>query len=146
MGEGRVAVGSPLTFVAGSVRPRALIFLHDDLVASALPLIPDHPRPRSEVPMTRTLSLFCLLAAMTTLADDRTMSFNTEVQVVPAPGPVVIDGQTADWDLSAGVWSYNDPTLVERYSVWTHLMWDARGVYFLARYHDPSPMQNAAAT
>ena len=56
---------------------------------------------------------------------------------------MVIDGKTDDWDLSAGVWSYNNPTIVSKHSVWTHMMWDAKGVYFLARYHDESPMQNA---
>ncbi|MDQ3815752.1 MAG: hypothetical protein M3347_17710, partial [Armatimonadota bacterium] len=70
-------------------------------------------------------------------------SLNTQVIVVPAPGPVTIDGQTNDWDLSAGVWSYNNPTLVDRYSVWTHLMHDAKGIYFLARYYDKTPLQNA---
>jgi len=70
-------------------------------------------------------------------------SLNTQISVVPAPGPVAIDGKTNDWDLSAGVWSYNSPTLVERYSVWTHLMHDARGIYFLARYNDKTPLQNA---
>jgi len=86
-----------------------------------------------------------LVSAAPIWGDDRSMSFNTAVQVLPAPGPVVIDGRDNDWDLSAGVWSYNDPTLVERYSVWTHLMWDSKGVYFLGRYHDSTPMQNAAA-
>ena len=62
---------------------------------------------------------------------------------MPAPGAVTIDGKTDDWDLSAGVWSYNNPTLVEQYSVWTHLMWDAKGIYFLARYSDKTPLQNA---
>lgn len=85
----------------------------------------------------------CLVGTLA--ADDRTMSFNHTVHVVPAPGPVVIDGHDDDWDLSAGVWSYNDPTVVERYSLWTHLMYDDQGVYFLARYHDPSPRKNAAA-
>ena len=86
-----------------------------------------------------------LLAASLAVADDRTMSFNSEVPVLPAPGAVTIDGQTNDWDLSGGVWSYNDPTLVDRYSVWTHMMWDSNGVYLLARYHDLSPLQNATA-
>jgi hypothetical protein len=95
--------------------------------------------------MFKRCVLALALAGAVARADDRTMSFNSEVQVLPAPGPVVIDGQTNDWDLSGGVWSYNDPTLVERYSVWTHLMWDAKGVYFLARYHDPSPMKNDTA-
>jgi len=77
-------------------------------------------------------------------ADDRTMSFNSEIVAVPAPGEVTIDGDTNDWDLSAGVWSYNNPTIVDRYSVWTHMMWDKNGIYMLARYHDLTPMQNAA--
>ncbi len=92
----------------------------------------------------RILLLLPLLAAALR-ADERTMSFNSEVAALPAPGAVVVDGATTDWDLSAGVWSYNDPTIVERYSVWTHLMWDAKGVYLLARYHDLSPLQNAAS-
>ncbi|WP_269523313.1 FlgD immunoglobulin-like domain containing protein [Coraliomargarita parva] len=69
-------------------------------------------------------------------------SNNREIHVLPAPGQVVIDGETGDWDLSAGIWSYNDPTLVEKYSVWTHLMWDDKGIYLLGRYHDINPMQN----
>lgn len=70
-------------------------------------------------------------------------SNNSEINVLPAPGEVVIDGKDDDWDLSAGIWSYNDPTLVKKHSVWTHLMWDAKGVYLLGRYSDPSPMKNA---
>ena len=88
------------------------------------------------------LMLACVFAAS---ADDRSMSLNNEIQVLPAPGQVVIDGKTDDWDLSGGVWSYNDPTIVEQYSVWTHLMWDDKGVYMLARYYDTSPMKNDAS-
>lgn len=97
--------------------------------------------------MIRHLLVVLLFACLPILAtaDDRTMSFNDVIQVVPAPGPVVIDGKDADWDLSAGVWSYNDPTIVDRHSVWTHLMWDAKGVYFLARFHDQTPLMNAAS-
>lgn len=76
-------------------------------------------------------------------ADDATMSLVSEVIAVPAPGEVVIDGKTDDWDLSAGVWSYNAPDIVDEYSVWTHLMWDAKGIYYLARVHDTDPMKNA---
>ena len=74
--------------------------------------------------------------------DGRTMSFNSKMTVVPAPGKVVIDGKTDDWDLSAGVWCYNDPIVARKMSVWVHLMYDDKGVYFLARYNDKSPMQN----
>jgi hypothetical protein len=88
------------------------------------------------------LLLGALLLTALAWADDRTMSFNSSVPVVPAPGPVMIDGKVADWDLSAGVWSYNNPTIVAKYSVWTHLMWDAKGVYFLARFADKTPLRN----
>jgi len=75
--------------------------------------------------------------------DISTSSLNNQISVVPAPTAVVIDGKDKDWDLSAGIWSYNDPTLVEKYSVWTHMMWDEKGIYYLARYHDPTPLRNA---
>ena len=88
--------------------------------------------------------LLSLIPAAWAVADEGTMSTNNQVMVVPAPGPVVIDGKTDDWDLSAGVWSYNNPTLVDKYSLWTHMMWDDKGVYMVARYSDLSPMQNAA--
>ncbi len=84
----------------------------------------------------------CAMCAVAIEDEARTMSLNSEVMVVPAPGPVVIDGNTDDWDLSAGVWSYNSPTIVDKYSVWTHMMWDAKGVYFLARFADRTPMAN----
>lgn len=86
-----------------------------------------------------------LLLISNIFADGRSMSLNSELKVVPAPGKMVIDGKDNDWDLSAGVWSYNEPTVVDDYSLWTHLMWDDKGIYFLGRYHDKSPMQNAAA-
>ena len=93
-------------------------------------------------------NLLAPLAVMLALCPDAgaqegATSLNTEIIVVPAPGQVTIDGKSDEWDLSAGVWSYNNPTLVNRYSVWTHMMWDGNGVYFLARFHDRSPMQNA---
>jgi hypothetical protein len=73
----------------------------------------------------------------------QTTSLNSEVVAVPASEAVVIDGRDDDWDLSAGVWSYNAPDLVGRHSVWTHLMWDERGLYYLARIHDLDPLKNA---
>jgi hypothetical protein len=98
---------------------------------------------------TQLLTALLLTTSLTQLpnahaqeTDLGTMSYNQGVQVLPAPGPVTIDGKDNDWDLSAGVWSYNDPTIVNKYSLWTHMMWDAKGIYFLARYHDPTPMQN----
>lgn len=92
-------------------------------------------------------SIFCLLS-LTALSfaendPESPTSNNSGIQVLPAPGPVTIDGKDNDWDLSAGIWSYNDPTLVKKHSLWTHLMWDGKGIYLLGRYGDPSPMKNA---
>lgn len=90
------------------------------------------------------VSTFGLLAAPERVAAaDQTTSLNSEVIALPAPGAMAIDGRTDDWDLSAGAWSYNSPELVETYSIWTHLMWDARGLYYLARIHDLDPLKNA---
>ena len=90
--------------------------------------------------------LFAPLASISVRADaaaDSPTSNNRQITAVPAPGKVVIDGLDNDWDLSAGIWSYNNPTLVGKYGVWTHLMWDAQGVYVLMRYTDLSPLKNA---
>lgn len=76
-------------------------------------------------------------------ANEQSTSLISEVVAVPAPGPVKIDARVDDWDLSAGVWSYNAPDIVDEYSVWTHLMWDAKGVYYLARIADRDPLKNA---
>src|SRR4051812_32395131 len=89
-----------------------------------------------------TCALLLPVAAQAQEANS-SMSLNSQIIAVPAPGPVTIDGKTNDWDLSAGNWSYNTPTVVENFSVWTHLMWDSKGIYFLARYADRTPMQNA---
>jgi len=93
-------------------------------------------------------SILAFLLSVTAIASGQNdpespTSNNNEVTVIPAPGVVMIDGKDNDWDLSAGIWSYNDPTLVKKHSVWTHLMWDAKGVYLLGRYSDLSPMKNA---
>ena len=93
------------------------------------------------------VSFFRLALGLTLLSavahgEETGMSLNSQITVVPAPGKVVIDGDTSDWDLSGGVWSYNIPTIVDKFSVWTHLMWDDQGIYFLARFADTTPLQN----
>ncbi|HSI86493.1 MAG: FlgD immunoglobulin-like domain containing protein, partial [Candidatus Methylacidiphilales bacterium] len=96
--------------------------------------------------LTRALMALGVAWTLTASAQDDAENFtsnNRGITVVPAPGPVVIDGKDNDWDLSAGILSYNDPTLVNKYGVWTHVMWDDKGIYLLLRYNDSSPMKNA---
>ncbi len=63
--------------------------------------------------------VFSPLAALAQNDPESSTSNNAQVVALPAPGPGNIDGKSNDWDLSAGIWSYNDPTLVEKHSLWT---------------------------
>ncbi|MEZ0267768.1 MAG: hypothetical protein ACAI43_23800, partial [Phycisphaerae bacterium] len=63
--------------------------------------------------------------------------------MVPPPHSVTIDGKTDDWDLSAGLFACGDvEAAASTYAVWLHAMWDADNLYVLARWVDPTPMNN----
>ena len=91
----------------------------------------------------KTLGLVVSTLVLAVSADERSMSFNSEIVAVPAPGVVTVDGKIDDWDLSAGVFSYNDPLVASAHSVWIHFMWDAKGLYLLGRFRDDTPCVNA---
>ena len=65
---------------------------------------------------------------------------NEGFSAVPAPGPVTIDGDAADWDLSGRIWSFGDLSVRESHSVRTAAMWDAENLYLLFDWRDPTPM------
>ncbi len=62
--------------------------------------------------------------------------------VVPAPGPVVIDGDLKDWDLSGAIDSAYDESLKPRFSARFASMYDANAFYIAAHVVDDSPMAN----
>ena len=63
--------------------------------------------------------------------------------VLPAPGPVVVDGAFSDWDLTAGTFACGDvENARDAYGVWVHAMWDERNLYLLARWQDLTPLSN----
>jgi outer membrane protein assembly factor BamB len=65
------------------------------------------------------------------------------MQVLPAPGKVVVDGKFADWDLTGGILACSDvETLRDQYSMWFHAMYDGENLYVLARWKDPTPLNN----
>ena len=65
------------------------------------------------------------------------------MQVLPAPTKVVIDGKFDDWDLTGGILACSDAeTLRDQYSMWFHTMYDAENLYLLARWKDPTPLNN----
>ena len=65
------------------------------------------------------------------------------IQVLPAPGAMKLDGRFDDWDLTGGVLACGDTeNLRDKLSVWFHMMYDKKGLYFLARWNDATPLNN----
>ena len=63
--------------------------------------------------------------------------------ILPAPGKVAIDGKFDDWDLTGGILACSDAeNLRDQYSQWFHVMYDAENLYLLARWKDPTPLNN----
>ena len=64
------------------------------------------------------------------------------IHVVPAPGPVTIDGKLDDWDLSGANLMFLDESSKQAYSVNGAMMYDTDYLYISARVKDPTPMVN----
>lgn len=76
-----------------------------------------------------------------------TPSENIGLQVLPAPGPIVVDGKYGDWDLSGSVFASNDvETQHDNYSVWLCANYDSKNLYVLARFNDKTPLNNPGQT
>lgn len=72
---------------------------------------------------------------------------NYGLRLLPAPKDIAIDGGTGDWNLTAGVFSSNDPEVQhDDLSVWLHGAYDADNLYILARFLDSSPTNNPGDT
>lgn len=68
---------------------------------------------------------------------------NHGIHAVPPPGPVVIDGDLADWDLSGSVlMCYDVQSLKDIYSGRVAMMYDADNLYVAIRWKDPIPLGN----
>jgi sugar lactone lactonase YvrE len=68
---------------------------------------------------------------------------NTELVAVPAPGPVTIDGDLADWDLSGTIYSCPETRQYAGVAaVRSAAMYDAEGLYLSFRWLDRTPMGN----
>lgn len=61
---------------------------------------------------------------------------------VPAPGPVHVDGEFGDWDLSGQIESYANAETKDVFSVKTAAMWDAQSLYLAFDWRDPYPMES----
>ena len=93
----------------------------------------------------RSASFSLPLHGSSTLLGTETENFG--IQVLPAPGKVVIDGKFDDWDLSGGIFACGDvETQRDTYSAWFHAMYDRDNLYLLARWNDATPLNNPGST
>ena len=92
--------------------------------------------------MHRHLLTMFLLPALASVAL-ATETENLGIAVLPAPGKVVVDGKSDDWDLSGGVFICGDvENQRDKFAVWFHAMYDAENLYLLARWIDETPLNN----
>lgn len=75
----------------------------------------------------------------------RTRATCAEVRVRPAPGPVAIDGDLDDWDLSGALTIRPPDAFADRCSARVALMYDADALYVAGDVADPFPMMNTTA-
>jgi len=91
--------------------------------------------------------LIYLLAGLNSGVQAATPTENLRLSVLPAPGPVTVDGHTSDWDLSGGLFACSGvETLRDKVALWFHAMYDAKNLYVLARFTDETPLNNPGST
>jgi len=66
-----------------------------------------------------------------------------KITVVPAPKPVVVDGDLSEWDLSGAMQSCFDEALRPRFVMRLAFMYDASAFYIGAHFNDDTPLLNA---
>ncbi|HUT33209.1 MAG TPA: hypothetical protein VNE39_07010 [Planctomycetota bacterium] len=95
---------------------------------------------------TQWLVLACGL--MLCLGESRaTETENQNLEVLPAPGAVKVDGKSDDWDLSSGIFACGDvENAAASFGVWFHAMYDRERLYLLARWVDKTPMNNPGSS
>ena len=68
---------------------------------------------------------------------------NLGLRVLPAPAAIKVDGSSADWDLSSGIFACGDcETQRDKFAVWFHANYDADNLYILSRWVDITPFNN----
>jgi len=104
-------------------------------------------RPFSSV-FVRVLLTACLLLACLALpsllhADGvMTEGRHQYISVVPAPGPVTLDGKLDDWDLSGEILTYENVDFAAKRYARTAMMYDKDYLYVYAYFQDIHPMHH----
>lgn len=92
---------------------------------------------------TLLVSVVGLLGLLATQIVVATETENLNIQILPNPEKVVVDGNIKEWDLSGGVFVCSDVEILrDKMGVWIYTMYDADNLYVLARWLDESPLSN----
>ena len=77
-------------------------------------------------------------------ADDRpVVTDSSDLFVVPAPGPVTVDGDLSDWDLACAYGPlYVDPVLKDQFNITWAVMYDTQALYLAAVFKSAQPFVN----
>lgn len=67
---------------------------------------------------------------------------NKRLFIVPPPGPVTVDGDLGDWDLSGQIEIYVTKETAATMSARIAAMYDAKALYLSGDFSDPSPLMN----
>jgi len=67
---------------------------------------------------------------------------NKRIFIVPPPGPVAIDGQLKDWDLSGQIEIFVTRETAGTMSARIAALYDAEALYLSGDFRDPSPLMN----
>lgn len=72
---------------------------------------------------------------------------NIGLLVLPASGPIVIDGKATDWNLSAGIFSCGDVEQQrDKFACWFFASYDTNDLYLLTNWIDPTPLNNIGSS
>ena len=91
--------------------------------------------------MRRIICIPVLLAVAAFSGAEAREGFS-EVQAVPPPGKVAVDGDLKDWDVSGSIETFYDESLLPNFSAKLAFMHDAGALYIAADFVDDTPMVN----
>jgi hypothetical protein len=92
-----------------------------------------------------TVTAFTLLLLLPTpgaQASDNGRGRHKQFYVVPAPGPVTIDGRLDDWDLSGQIEMFVIEATRQEQCARIAAIYDAQAFYLSGEIADPTPMMN----
>jgi hypothetical protein len=98
------------------------------------------------VPLKLQRLLFVLSVLIFRVCVDATETENLALPILQSCATVNIDGRAEDWDLSGGIFACADVEAQrDNCAAWFHAMYDADHLYILARWTDPTPLNNSGS-